>query len=176
MNWAPYLRIAEYAIKSFMNSRSGSVTSNSKQGENKMPITMERICRVLDDAGAVYNKIPPASDGQDIRIVLKFDKDDKLKRDTYIVLAIQGNMLTLAGTSDFTLNKNKIPDAIIFCNLWNINNYIPAASVTDEGSISASWCHFIDIDVSDEYIRENMIIVFMSNAYRFYCDFLNHFA
>ena len=141
-----------------------------------MTITLERICRILDEAGASYNKIEAESENEFPRIAISFEKDDKLKSDMYVIIAIENNMLTLGGVVNFSLDKKELPDAIIFCNLWNVNNYIPAASVSDDGTIFAGWCHFIDIDVSDEYIRENMIVTFITNTYRFYCDFLNKFA
>lgn len=176
MGWSHFLKYAAYAFNDFINSNNGSNNSNQKKGDNTMPITLARICKILDDAGAAYNHVEPDSDNELPRIAIRFEKDDKLKKDIYIILAIENNMFTLGGVADFSLDKKELPDAIIFCNLWNVNNYIPAASVSDDGTIFAGWCHFIDIDVSDEYIRENMIVTFITNTYRFYCDFLNKFA
>ncbi|MCR4712920.1 MAG: hypothetical protein K5751_00910 [Treponemataceae bacterium] len=178
MNWAPLLKVAGDAIKSIISSNNNKTVISvlPKEEKSMMPVTIERICKILDKEEAVYNIVPSETKNKLPRIVLKFEKDDTLKRDVYIVFAIQDNMFMLGGVTDFFIENDKIPDVILFCNLWNSKNYIPTVSVSEDGKLSADCCFFIDIDVSDDYIRENMIIVFLSHTYKFYCDFLNNFA
>ena len=141
-----------------------------------MPVTLERIRHILDANRIEHNWIDADDENEKPSIMLTVHKDGDCKSDIVNIIQIDGNLLTFAGIAqNFELDKTQIPDAIMFCNSWNSTKYMPSVSVTEDGTFFASWCHLIDIDISDDYIKENMIVSFVSNTWSFFCDLSKDF-
>lgn len=128
------------------------------------------IRRILDEIEISHRVI---NENGYPEIVFTLSKDEDCSENIILVIGISEELMLLKGfMEDYTLEKDKIPDAILFCNKWNGTKFLPQVFVSDSGEVVSSWCYTLSEELSDDYIKNHMILPFSSTSWNFFCDFL----
>lgn len=139
--------------------------------------TVSRIRRILDNAGIGHSFLGPQDESDTSDIVFNVEKDEDCSRDVIFVLSIDDSLMVLkAFLNDYKIENSKMPDAILFCNTWNTTHVLPEACVSEDGIVITCWCNAITGDVTDDYIRDYMIMSFAKLTWQFFCEFSKEFV
>ena len=148
----------------------------SNNGNSGTQDTVGRIRRILDNAGVGHRFIGPQNESDTSDFVFSMDKDEDCCKDIIFVISIDENLMVLRAFMDaYNIEKSKIPDAIVYCNTWNATHSLPQVYVSEDDMIFTSWCNAITTDVSDEYIRDYMILAYAKTSWQFFCEFAKKF-
>lgn len=134
-------------------------------------LTKERFRKLLDSLN-LNHRIGKSGD-----FILSLCADKDCRFDVGVIFEIKESMVhVLAIGVDFNVDKDKSSDAILFCNDWNKDNHCPKAYFDfDSNNIVAEYTIFTDVDLSDEYIKENVIKVALSASWQFFVEAAKQF-
>ena len=52
---------------------------------------------------------------------------------------------------------------------------MPALCISEDGMIFSRWCYVVTDEVSDKYISDEMLVLFVQSSWRFFCEFSKEF-
>ena len=167
MAFGDYLKNAGKVLREMINL-------NSANGDTGY--TLRRICQILDNEGFSYTFLESDNGTPSSDIVFKLEKDEDCCKDVLLVISIDETLMVFKSfMEEYEIDKSKIPDAILFCNTWNLEHYMPKACVSEDNIVFTTWCNAITGEVSDEYIKNYMILAYAKLSWQFFCDFTKKF-
>jgi hypothetical protein len=87
------------------------------------------------------------------------------------------NKIQVGGwTEGFRFEGDRRVEGLEFCNEWNYNKANPRAYLDSDGDLRVDMTLFTDEPLSDEYVEENFVRLFLSTANEFYEEAAKKFA
>ncbi len=123
--------------------------------------SIERLRDILDKIGYRHTK-------KDGVIYATFNSDD-FPKPLACVFTASGNKIQVGGwTEGFRFDDERRVEGLEFCNEWNYDKANPRAYLDSDGDLRVDMTLFTDAPLSDEYVEENFVRLFLSTANQFY--------
>ena len=135
---------------------------HAEESSNK--VSKERFRGLLDKTDTTHS----IDEDGDFKVPMAADED--CKYDVTVFFCLQNSSIrTVAYAYDFKVGTADHTKALLFCNEWNSEKSVPKAFFNEKtGRVAAEWTTWTDVDLSDEYIEENIIIIGQSSSWNFF--------
>jgi hypothetical protein len=130
---------------------------------------LERLRKILDNMGLRHMKKGGA-------IYAMFSNDDCPKPLSCLFTAGESKMQAAGYMEGITGVDERRVEGLEFCNQWNNGRVNPRAYLDEDGDWRVNMTLFESERLSDEYIEENFVRLFLSTARQFYKEAAKKFA
>ena len=127
--------------------------------ENEFSI--DRLRDILDKIGYRHTK-------KDDALLANFHSDDFPKPLACIFSAKNKKIQVAAWTEGFRFEGARRVEGLEFCNQWNYDKANPRAYLDSDGDLRVDMTLFADEPLTDEYVEENFVRLFLSTANQFF--------
>ena len=139
---------------------------NNNSGNND---GLERLRKILDNMGLRHMK-------QGGAIYAMFSNDDYPKPLSCLFTTSESKMQAVAYMEGVAGSDERRVEGLEFCNQWNYGRVNPRAYLDEDGDLRVDMTLFESELLSDEYIEENFVSLFLSTANQFYEEAAKKFA
>lgn len=122
---------------------------------------LERLRKVLDNMGYRHMK-------KDRAIYAMFSNDDCPKPLTCLFTASESKIQAAGYMEGVACADDRRVEGLEFCNKWNYGRVNPRAYLDEDGDLRVDMTLFEEERLSDEYVEENFVRLFLSTANQFY--------
>lgn len=128
--------------------------------------------RSLLDAMNITHKVD--SDGD---FVAPLSADEDCRYDVRVIFCVEDTAVqSLAFAAGLEIQDNKISEAMLFCNDWNKSKKGPKSYVDIKNKTFIAECvTWTDVEISDEFIKENVIRLWLGLSWSFYKEVAKQF-
>lgn len=123
--------------------------------------SIDRLRDILDKMGFRHTK-------KDGAIFATFNSDD-FPNPLACVFTASDTKIQVGGWSEgFRFDGSRRVEGLEFCNSWNYDKANPRAYLDKDGDLRVDMTLFTDEPLSDDYVEENFVRLFLSTANQFY--------
>ncbi|MBR2004123.1 MAG: YbjN domain-containing protein [Thermoguttaceae bacterium] len=123
--------------------------------------SIDRLRDILDKMGYRHTK-------RDGAIFATFNSDDFPKPMTGLFTAKNDKIQAGAWVEGLRFEGSRRFEGLEFCNEWNYSKANPCAYLDKDGDLRVKTTLFTDEPLTDEYVEENFVRLFLSTANQFY--------
>lgn len=130
---------------------------------------LERLRNILDNMGCRHMK-------KDGAIYTRFSDENNSNPTMCLFTASDSKIQASAWQEELSYDEERRGESLEFCNQWNYSRVNPRAYLDEDGDLRVDMALFEAEKLSDEYLEENFIGLFVSTARQFYEEAAKRFA